>query len=474
MAITCLCASGLPARDMERFEPEQGSEPTRVTLALLQDTAIWEFNITDLDELSWVEGASKQVEAAFDPLGLNQKVYVVCHAPVDGELSWRIEPADAVPEATAKPLLEYLREHSSLSPVAVDAYFALAYVPRGGDLGQVPDHLFPGYHEARRYMAASLPEKRELLMAKAQDYWLPLFGHAASNVDPQFEGVRAMGSLLLDQDRVDSESVHALTFANVHFWRGTMEMAPGNPLVDGMPVLLYVSHGELSKAENILRMLNYTMDAEVFFTRELYALIEQLQLINEDMNPRVQRGIELYDAGKPDEALAVLKPLVEEYPYAVWPWHEYYMTMVAKDAANSSVYFEAFRQKREELNPLYTSPFGSLRTGKEAYEMSLRMQLGELFQDSAKAREDYITYAEHVMDLEEYGFAAMLYWKVYGMIDQSEEYLRRYLYCTQKAGAEDVDQFFQDELSENLDVIDEARLERMRQSTFYQSMKVPE
>jgi len=74
------------------------------------------------------------------------------------------------------------------------------------------------------------------------------------------------------------------------------------------------------------------------------------------------------------------------------------------------------------------------------------MEIGTLFEEEGQTARDIVKYADIALELEEYGFAAQLFYFVLSYLEpedyENRNVLEYFLYCLEKLGVEDIKENF--------------------------------
>ncbi len=270
--------------------------------------------------------------------------------------------------------------------------------------------------------------------------------------------VRELGLSLLDSESKNELNVESLTYENPTFWKALMQMNPGNQLVDSILVSLFTQNGELDKARRItsgLAPFTYAQNTQNGFGQQsMLLLTTELDSFYDNQTKRIQKGIQLHDSGKNEAAIRVYKTVTDVFPKSVWAnWEIAYSSETFLRGAIKNKGREITR-KIQSLDPLFMIG-GTYSGGKEITQMLLRMELRELGSKNLSMEEHYYKYAENALLLEQYGLAAILYWKAAPILEHPslspKDLLGRYLFCMKKLGHEEVIEIFDPSLSENIE-----------------------
>jgi len=306
------------------------------------------------------------------------------------------------------------------------------------------------------FVTAGLAQQSTLLRDWARDEALPLLAHQAAGVDPKFVGVAATGRKILQLDFAKPLDVEQLTYRNTDFWRGVMEMTPGNQLVGALPLMLFVANGEFAKAGHLYSVLRPNAlegsSADILLAR----LGTMLGPFTHQHNDRIQIGIKLHDQGRYHEAIKVYRDILADYPGSAWARYELFFSTAIRDklipAVRGSRYDALWDAAAKEIyaaDPLYDMQSTGSR-GKDLGSMMDRITLRSMEEKPpADPVQVFATKAEIALHLERYGEAALFYWQllfrkgdvhVQLVTDKqprtltSEQLIARYLYCLEQLG----------------------------------------
>lgn len=278
--------------------------------------------------------------------------------------------------------------------------------------------LTPAEAFAAKFEKASLGEKHEMLRQWARENPLPTLARLASGVDPKFEGVIATGKAMVKALKsgapLDADS---LLCRSSSFWRGVMEMAPGNHLIQGMLPLALLADGEVDKANEYLSVQMLFADKQSLAYHYEQQASQLLGLFRKQEASQIQEGIALHDAGKYKDAIKVYRKVLKGSPHSSWARYEIFYSEAHKDGPEGMMKAGepggAWDKAAKEIyayNPLYSTQF----TGRRGNDMgALKARLAARMAPKEKnATGDLIigVLATSALKLEMYPFAALLYW----------------------------------------------------------------
>jgi hypothetical protein len=296
--------------------------------------------------------------------------------------------------------------------------------------------------------ASELRELRARLRVWATGRAMTTLAANAYNIDPKFVGVKRTLELVGKIDPASQVDVPALTFHNSDYWRGVMEMAPGNLLVASVPIVLFVANGQLDQAHRLATILRPFSQQGPLADTLLKEYAQRSDAYRGKLYEQIKRGIALHDQRRYGDAIALYREVLAACPDSVWARYELFFSDVTSRGATFVLeesrapnLWPAAAAEIYGMDPLYEAQLVGQR-GKTMASAFDRLALRELF---SKPPEDtgafYATYADLALKLEAYGFAAHLYWfSLHLKSDEAatEEKLTRFLYCLEKLGVTDL------------------------------------
>ena len=331
-----------------------------------------------------------------------------------------------------------------------------------------PPIITPDERNYRKFTSASLQGKKDLLQNWAEDQVIPILGHYTSSVDAKFKGVLAVGKILKSGDYTIEGNISQLTDKNLSYWRAVVEMGRGNQLIPSSKIFMHVVIGEFDIARRYLQIIRYFCDESSLATHYLSQLNWRIADFYEDHNKQIQIGIKLHDKQQYQKAIEQYKEILKVYPKSAWANYELYLSEItpSKD-------FKRWTQRKDLIyscDPLYSmSSYAS--TGREGYMLFRRKEIDSLFKDRKSFKQDITRYADIALDLEEYGFAAQLYWLILTSFEKesydNKNILTHFLYCLNKFGDTVIIQDFKGDFQAEFKKIEEERLSLMKESIFF-------
>jgi tetratricopeptide (TPR) repeat protein len=301
----------------------------------------------------------------------------------------------------------------------VDVVFRVESKINGGNINPAhkitPELKDPFEIFRDRFAKAKLSEQVAMFREWAIDQAIPVLADAGSSADPKFEGVVNFGKSLGKLDVNKPINVEALTERNLDYWRATMEMVPTVPLTPVSRIVLHCVTGELDKARrvaDIAKPFDGNKSAPSRFLSEFYSLHE---IFSKSVEKRVNEGITLHDQEKYPEAIKTYEAILREFPKSAWTNYELFHTKrtirLAEKKTLDEVHIDwpEFRKAILNSDPLYSTMARAIGP-EEMYDLFLRDKIKFLFKDRAKLGNDLLDYADAARNLDQDGYAALIYW----------------------------------------------------------------
>jgi hypothetical protein len=435
---------------------------------------------------NWVKPILEGVETKFaGETGRRTLVVQVTMHPdreADVAVAGRPVPSDAETEAISKLVDRSTAPRSRI----VDVVLHVVAKINGGDPheGQPLSPPLPDPMERRlaELHAKSSSEQLALIENWARTEAIPLLALMASSADPKFVGVRNLGDTLKSLDRDRPIDVLALTDKNPDYWRAMLEMGSGIPLILAVRVALLAGNGQVDAAQRVVRIFapfDRNKSAASAVIRVFTALSDDF---SQDIASRIRKGIGLHDAGKLDAALDVYDGVLKDDPHSAWAHYERFQTMLVKsnhagDPEPAAPDWAAARKAILDSDPLYPS-MASAASPDELYDLLLRKETAELFQDRSKSVADLLRYADIAVDLGQPGFAAMIYWNVLSNVRprdyRDRNLIEDLLYCMEQLGVKELKTNFKGDHAAEFARIDAERSKRRRESIANEVMAAPD
>mgnify|MGYP001160742138 FL=1 len=317
--------------------------------------------------------------------------------------------------------------------------------------------LFPPDEAAlNRHINADLATQYQELRTWSRTYALPVLLSHMRRSDPQYAGVVALGRTLAELPPEAPIDVDRLAYRNADYWRGVMEMAPGDLLIAALPVHLHAAAGEIDRASTLLGLLHAFGRDGTLAHQMLAEFAARLGPFRRQLTNAVQDGVSAQDAGRPADAIARHERVLAAYPNSAWARYELFFSTAARDGIDTKKKRKRINKLWEETapviyrsNPLFTSQYAATR-GKTVSALLDRLIIHRLANKPPEDPGERLgSFADAALRLEDYGTAALVYWASLGT-DQAlkglsfrndepvaltkEDVLARYLYCLEKLG----------------------------------------
>jgi tetratricopeptide (TPR) repeat protein len=340
-----------------------------------------------------------------------------------------------------------------------------------------------GQRKLARFQPLSTPQKLAFMRSWARTQAIPLLAEFALHRDhPEDEATRRLGKSLRDVPRQGPIDVRGLTEKNRDYWLAIMAAPQRDPLVSAALVALLVASGENQRAWRVSRAIA-PFDDRTWGGSSVLADFRWMEnYLDGEVGDRIRKGIELNDQGRYDEAEAIYNAVLKDYPKLAWAHYERFQTRLVRVLKSPSAQVKVMaewpqiRKAILDADPLY----GSMPTAigpNEVYDMLLRKEIDELFKDAKEIGRPMVRYADIARELNEPGFAALLYWNVLRNI-KPEQYGERnliedMLYCLEQLAVKDLKASFPGDHIAEFKRIDAERAKQKRESAAFRSFAEP-
>ena len=430
------------------------------------------------------ESVVKTLEDYFSDFDKAHDIVVLETFSTDSVPQYSIHAHPAMFVDDMEKLAQTLGEIKGVQALFTDFHLAYIIGTKGGiqDKGTayIPEFKVPAQLELEALQASSLREMRENIQEWARTEVLPILGAFEQKVPEKFKGVLTVGIMTSTTDVSISQDVLALTDRNADYWRGVMEMSQGNQLVIASKIFMHVANGEFDYVDKYLKTLAFFTDSNTIAAHYFKELRWRLATFNDELAAQINGGIMMYDAKKYIKSVEAYERILREYPGAAWAVWELYRSNNALKIQHSEIVtddrsdWHVFRDRIFKANPFYDADVFAL-TATEAYCNFRRAEIARLFVREKDFIQDFITLADISLDLENYGFAAHLYWVLISSIPKGEhqerELIPYYLYCLDKLDQKVLIEHFQEAQKVEFAYIGKEREQLMLESTVYQTFK---
>lgn len=338
------------------------------------------------------------------------------------------------------------------------------------------DYIDPVKQKITEYKNADLATKLRLNKEYAINEVLPVLTAYEVNTEAKFEGVVNFGKLIEKTNFNEIQNIDELTSKNKNYWRAVMEMSAGNQLIPITKIFALVSQGELDYAKKYIEIIRIFTDPQTISNKYLEEINSRINLFNEDLYKKIQRGIEEHDEGEYQRAINIYNEILSVYPNSSWTLYEKYYSentkKIAYETINSSDREDWDKAKIEiyKHNPLYHMDIRA-SNGQEAYLLFRRQEINNLFEKKENLLKDVFEYADIASDLGVHDFAAQLFWLT-AIFDKknAKKSLNYYLYCLDKLGETELKYNFNIDYDKVFKKIEKDKEKKMLKSSIYKKM----
>jgi hypothetical protein len=461
----------------------------QVEIQLLANEQVAEVNLDPVTFPTWGKQMTDRVDSAFlsEKAKRDVMILLTLHAQAEPEVHVFARPAFT--EAEMKQIQDAFTHIPSFHTLLIDYSFVYLVKLNGGsgDKAAAFNPVYEDPKEASRkaFKRKGLAEKKSELMNWAVTEVMPVLAAKELKVNEKFSGVRYMGKTLnkicfLYESHKLVPSALSLTDSVADYWRGVMEMSPGNEIIPLSKVMLLVAEGRFDYAKEYTELLRHFCSDKALATYYINELSWKLEEFNRELNVRTRHGVEQHQKGNFQGAMAVYEGVLADYPNSAWLHYEMYFSKtqarnaVKKDSLLSQSEWNEARKQIYTLNPLYPLS-GKASSGKENYQSARRFELNKLFKDKEKLSPDMESLADIALDLESYGYAAEAYWLCFSRLKKADignrEMLPYCLYSLDKLGVSEISKNFQGDFEKEFKRIEKEQKKKMESSPYYKAMR---
>lgn len=467
----------------------QAQSLPQVEIQLLSNDQVAELNLDRVAFASWGRLVTNKVDSAFlgDKTKRDVMILITLHTQAEPEVHLHARPAFS--DAEMKQAQEAFAHIPSYHTKLLDYSFVYLIRLNGGSGNQaaafVPAYEDPKDASRKAFKRKGLSEKKTELMNWAVTEVLPVLAASEQKVDDKFSGVHYMAKTLnnvcsLYDAHKQVPDALSLTDSVPDYWRGVMEMSPGNEIIPLSKVMLLVAEGKFDYAKEYTELIRHFCSDKALATYYINELSWKLEEFNRELNVRARHGVEQHQKGNFQGAIAVYEGVLADYPNSAWLHYELYFSKtqarnaVKKDSLLSQSEWDEARKLIYKLNPLY--PLSArASSGKENYQSSRRFELNKLFKDKDKLSQDMEQLADIAFDLESYGYAAEAYWLCFSRLKKADldnrEMLPYCLYSIEKLGVKEIRKNFQGDFDKEFRRIGKEQKKKMESSPYYKAFR---
>ena len=458
-----------------------GQSKVELQIQLLTPDVIGEVNF-DRDQLfEWVKKINDELEGYLQKEKGDRDVMVQVTLFRDEQANIQIAARPALKTSGQKKLAELLARHPAPKTKFTEYSFLIVAVvneggPKGGSFYPTPSTPYDTRIEA--FKALSLKEKKAALQNWMKEEIIPIICAYGTQVDPQFAGVLSYSKQLVDKG-YEGKEIAVLTEQNPDYWRAVLEMQAGNQLIPFSKICLHIANGEFDRARRLLFLLDFFSEESTLSAVLHPEINTKINLFTEELSKEIEVGIAYHDRDEFQKALDHYEKLLKDFPESAWLNYEVYFSQNAnkKNLSQNKENWDEAKKVIYACDQLYSLNVHAT-SGKEGYKMFRRMMIKQLFQSQENLKKDLVTYADIALDLEEYGFAAQLYWLIANFIP-AEVYgdrnmLAHFLYCLDELGDKETAENFKEEIKAEFPKIKQERIDIMKADAMYKAFEKEE
>jgi tetratricopeptide (TPR) repeat protein len=448
--------------------------PVELTIQLLDQDLIADATMERDAFMDWSKGITGDFTACLEKLGGKHSIMMLITIHKDADVSLDIAMKPAFNDSIANAIKTCLQPHLAFRTNLVDYALIFYATVNGGAKGDYqPTVLYPVKQRIKDFKAMDLAGKKAELQSWTQTYIVPVVSYYENNVDKVFKGVLSVGAIM-DEERYMTTEIDELTYENPDYWRGVMEMEQANLLIPFSKVCMHLAKGEFDKARRLLYLVRIFSNNKTLPMVYYDELSTKLNLFFEAHDDVINKGIALHDAGKFDDAIKLYSDLLAIYPNSGWAQYELYFSTVSKEGLTDiSVEWAAAKQIVYGCDEMYPTEIHA-SNGKEAWLLSRRNEINQLFHTQGELIPDLVNYADIALDLGNYGFAAQLYWLLNTQVDKKKheghDMLAYYLYCMNHLGNTETMKIFAGDFGPKFEKIEKTRQKAMEKNAMYKAM----
>lgn len=455
-----------------------GQSNVELQIQLLTPDQIGEVTLDKDPFFDWMKKINNEVETHLKNEKGNNEVLVLISLHKDKDATIDIGARPKLDKTIIQSLSSKISKHKSPRTKITD--FSLAIIAKLNDGCQkeiefTPVITFPEERNLSEYKMLDLIGKKKALQDWVQNEVIPIVTHYETNVDPKFEGVLNVGRML-EQGEYFNTNIEKLTEEKFEYWRATMEMSGGNQLIPFTKICMLIAKGEFDKAKRLLFIISFFSGESTLPSIFHDEMSTKLDLLTEELSNAINEGIALHDKGKYKKAVSHYETLLKTFPHSAWLNYELYFSKSSdmKDKDKIDREWNKSKQIIYSCDPMYHMNVQA-KSGKEGYLLFRRQEINMLFKSKNNIKADFIKYADIALDLENYGFAAQLYWLILNYFSK-EDYddrniIGHYLYCLDKLGVKEIVKYFKGDFQKEYDIIKNERRQIMEESPIYNAFE---
>jgi tetratricopeptide (TPR) repeat protein len=460
------------------FNAVAQKEASNVSISLLENDRVADINVSKEKFIQSISIVTDYCKTNFKNTAASQKIGILLIAHKSGKPTIKCYSNPTLDDSTQNKILADI----SAMPIENTNYVDFPMLITVNASNENPKDDFPDFIDPVKlkmtdYENADFKTKYALIKKFALEEALPILTAYEANVDSTVRGVKSFGTLLQATDFSKVQNITALTDKNKNYWKATMEMASGNQLIPITKIFMLISQGEFDYAKKYIDVYRMFSNKTSISALYLEALNYRLNLFYKGLTSEMDKGITAHDKGRYDDAIKIYKNILTDYPNSAWALYEKYYSENAKNGEEHKISPEDRKDwDKAKINiykhdPLYNMDVRA-STGKEAFLLTRRMEMKELFKVKENRLTDLLNYASIATDLGVYDFAAQLYWLSITMDkENTEKAINNFLFCLDKLGEKDLKSNFKGDFNQIFKNIEKENEARMKNSASYKAMK---
>ncbi len=455
----------------------QAQNSPNVSLIMVENDNISSVNSDEDTMLKSLSDAIDLFKNEFHDIPASQKIGVLMTYHKEGKPSVELFSNPKLTKKTEKDFLDKIMNLKQVNTKIVD--FTVLLLANGKDektSEDFPDLVYPKEKIKKTYQEANLKTKLEMTKSWAINEVIPVLTAFETTVDDKYLGVKNFGKLIAKTNFNNPQNIEQLTNNNPDYWRAVMEMEKGNQLIPVTKIALLLSQGEFDYAFKYIEILSVFSNSETVSDAYLKEISWCLKEFNLQLNNEIGEGITQHDSGKYEKAISQYNAILNDYPNSAWTQYEkYYSTnALAIEKGQSKLddrkLWDDSKVNIYKSNPLYNMDVRA-SSGKEAYLLYRRQEMGTLFKTKGQLIKDIYKYADIAMDLKVYDFAAQFFWLTLSFDKDPTNAVTCYLYCLEKMGIKNLKENFKGNHEKDFKELEATKDKIMKESSIYNSFK---
>lgn len=450
-------------------------DKSNISISLVENDNIASVNI---DQESFMEAIKSVIDistATFGDYPDSVKIVVLITFHKDKEITATIYSKPEISEEDSKAFYSAIEKMKFPRTNIVDFPVLVTINVEGGMNNESIKQFLPTYQQINNFRNSNLEDQALFIRNWTTTKALPVIQAYEQKVDKQFEGVLKLGNSLAKLDYSKPIDVDKLTKNNSNYWRAMLEMSKGNLLIPMTKIMLLASQNNFDYAKKyseILEVFSQKGGVSDDYMKDFNFYVE---IMINSVTEKINEAIALHDQQNYNGSIKKLDEVLAIYPSS-WAMHEKYLSetnAVLKKPGGLEQSKELWTQTRKEIfkiNPLYGYDL-QMSNKKEAYSFYLRQEIGKLFSTNENILDDMYSYADIAVKLEDYDFAAHLYWQLFSTDPKNPVGLNRFLFCLEKLGIADIKKNFKGNFEKEFSLIEKQLDDDFKNNIFTKMFK---